>query len=450
MRLVFLTPGTGSYYCGVCMRDNALVKALVARGEDALLLPAYLPLTLEETAATPAAPVFFGGLRVYLQQCWPWVSRLPEGWLRRLDHPAILRFLGRFSGMTRGSEVGELTWSMLRGEEGVQSAEVAKFVDWMRREAGAGVVWLSTGLLSGVARRIQGELGIPVLASLQGEDSFLDSLPEPWRSRCWEEMALRCGELKGLVAPSHFFAREMERRMGFEPGRIGVVPNGMSLEGYTVRETEPSPTVGYLARLSRGKGVGAVVDAFLELRRRGKVPGARLMCVGTCIAEDEPFLKELRGRIRAEGLEGEVEFYANVTREEKVRLLQGFSLLSVPAMYGEAFGLYLIEAMACGVPVVQPVTAAFPEIVEATGGGVLVSDDSPQRLAEAWEALLLEPGRAREIGLRGRQSVERAYSIEAMAQVFLELSRAAVEKRERVKVGSVEVGVVKADARSGS
>lgn len=424
MRLVFLTPGTGSYYCGVCMRDNALVKQLVAFGEDAVLLPAYLPLTLEESAASPQSPVFFGGLRVYLKQRWPWISVLPEGLLKLLDAPGILRMLGRFSGMTGGSEVGELTWSMLRGEQGAQASEVDALVDWLRREGVPGVVWLSTALLSGVARRIQQELGVPVMASLQGEDSFLDGLPEPWRTRCWAEIERRCAELDGLVAPSCFFARLMERRFGWVEGRIRVIPNGISLEGYAVSERRPTvPTVGYLARLCRGKGLEAVVEAFLELRRRGRVPNARLVCIGTQTAEDGTFLEELRTRIGQRGLMGDVEFHANVTREQKVELLQGLSLLSVPAMYGEAFGLYLIEAMACGVPVVQPETAAFPEIVGATGAGLLVTPGSAESLAQAWESLLLDPRRAREMGQQGRQAVERDYSMPVMAGHFLDLSR---------------------------
>ena len=63
----------------------------------------------------------------------------------------------------------------------------------------------------------------------------------------------------------------------------------------------------------------------------------------------------------------------------------------MPARYGEAFGLYVIEAMAAGVPVVQPRVAAFPELIEATGGGVLCAADDAQSLAEAIEELLLDP-----------------------------------------------------------
>ena len=372
------------------MRDNALAKQLRLMGHDAVLLPLYLPLTLEEGAASPDAPVLFGGLNVYLQQRFPWFRKAPKWVDRWLDHPALLKWLGRFSGMTQGTDTAAITVSMLQGEEGAQNREIDKLVDWILQGERPDVIWLSTGLLSGVARRLKRETGVPVLCSLQGEDSFLDGLPEPWKAEAWREMGVRIGELDAVVAPSRFFADLMERRLGLSEGNIRVIPNGMALDGYGQAATAPSePVVGYLARLIRGKGLGTLVDAFIELNRRGRVKGARLRCAGTMIAEDGPFLELQKEKLRAEGLLERAEFLPNISREEKIELLQSLSLLSVPASYGEAFGLYLIEAMACGVPVVQPRVAAFPEILEATGGGMLVDENTPSALALAWEELLL-------------------------------------------------------------
>jgi glycosyltransferase involved in cell wall biosynthesis len=178
-----------------------------------------------------------------------------------------------------------------------------------------------------------------------------------------------------------------------------------------------------------GKGLGLVVDAFIELHRRGRVPTARLHCAGTLIEGDVAFVEAQKARLKAAGLAGASEFSTNISREEKERFLRGLSLLSVPAIYGEAFGLYLLEALACGVPVVQPRVAAFPEIVEATGGGVLVEPDSALALALAWEALLLEPERARALGLAGMRKVREAFSMERMAERFLEVSQRALHKQ---------------------
>jgi glycosyltransferase involved in cell wall biosynthesis len=385
---------------------------------------------LDEAAASPDSPVFFGGLNVYLQQRFRWFRHAPRWMDRLLDHPRVLKFLGRFSGMTRGAEIGALTLSMLRGEEGSQRRELDKLVEWLRDVEKPDAVWLSTALMVGVARRIREELRIPVFCSLQGEDSFLDGLPEPWRSKCWGEMGARVSELDGTVAPSAFFGGLMSSRLGLGQHAVHVIPNGIGLEGYEASPCRSTkPVVGYLARLTPGKGLCSVVDAFLELHRRGRVREARLVCVGTMIESDAACVEEQKRKLRGAGLERYAEFEANVSRELKIELLRGFSLLSVPALYGEAFGLYLLEAMACGVPVVQPRTAAFTEIVSETGGGILVEDASPEALANAWEALLLDPARADALGQAGRQAVHRDYSMRAMAERFVAFARERMTTR---------------------
>lgn len=423
MKLLFLTPGTGSYYCGVCMRDNALAKQLCATGHDAFLLPLYLPLTLEESAASPDAPVFFGGLNVYLQQRFAWFRTAPR-WLDRLvDHPAILKMLGRFAGMTQGGDTGAITVSMLQGEEGAQNREIDKLVEWIQRGERPDAIWLSTGLLAGVARRIRKETGVPVFCSLQGEDSFLDSLPEPWRAQAWLEMGRRLAELDGVSAPSRFFGGLMERRLALRPGSVEVIPNGMALDGYGPAAAPVAPpSVGYLARFTPGKGLATVVEGFIALRRRGRVPGVRLRCAGTMTESDVPFLEQQKARLAEAGLLSEADFLPSVSREEKIGFLRSLSLLSVPASYGEAFGLYLLEAMACGVPLVQPNEAAFPEILEASGAGILVEGRTPEAFAEAWESLLLNPERAAALSRAGLKAVHSDYSMARMAERFLELS----------------------------
>src|SRR5882762_2583031 len=170
MNIVLLTPGTGSYHCGVCMRDNALAKELIRQGHDAIMLPMYLPLTLDESAASPDSPVFFGGISVYLEQKFALFRHTPR-WLDRLfNAPLLLKLAGRFSGMTATAEVGELTHSMLLGEHGHQAKEVETLIEYLREYGKPDEVWLSTALLIGLARRIKEALGVPVLASLQGED----------------------------------------------------------------------------------------------------------------------------------------------------------------------------------------------------------------------------------------------------------------------------------------
>ena len=126
-------------------------------------------------------------------------------------------------------------------------------------------------------------------------------------------------------------------------------------------------------------------------------------------------------RLADAGYIGEVSFNPNLNRAEKLEFLQALTVFSVPANYGEAFGLYVIEALAAGVPVVQPRAAAFPELIAATGGGVLCEPNDSKSLADALEELLLNPDRARVLGEAGRQAVAEQFSAEVMAQATLQV-----------------------------
>jgi glycosyltransferase involved in cell wall biosynthesis len=422
MKIVFLTPGTGSYYCGVCMRDNAIAREMIRQGHEALLVPMYLPLTLDEQSASANLPVFYGGISVYLKQKFAFFRSTPRWLDKLLNARGFLRLAGQQAGMTGGEDLGDITISMLRGEDGNQARELEDLVRWIAQER-PDVVWLSTALLAGLARRIKHELRIPVFCSLQGEDTFLDELSEPSRTEAWKTLADRARDLECVVAPSTWYAELMGRRMLLAPEQLRTIPNGINLEGYAPGEPEQPPVIGFLARMIPGKGLGLVVDAFIELKRRKRFPEVCLHCIGAMTSADERYVHTLQDKLYWNGLVGTYNFSPNVSREEKIAALQTLTLLTTPTTYGESFGLFVLEAMAAGVPVVQPRTAAFPEIVEQTGGGILFDEITPSGLADAWESLLGDPARARELGRRGRASVERDYSIERLATNLLALAQ---------------------------
>jgi glycosyltransferase involved in cell wall biosynthesis len=140
---------------------------------------------------------------------------------------------------------------------------------------------------------------------------------------------------------------------------------------------------------------------------------------GGCGPGDEPFVKELRRRLAEAGYIGETVFVPNPSRAEKIDFLGALTVFSVPAMYGEAFGLYVIEALAAGVPVVQPRHGGFPEIITATGGGILCERGDAKALADALEDLLLNPARAQALGIAGQKAVFERFTAEAMARETL-------------------------------
>lgn len=418
VKIVFLTPGTGSFYCGTCMRDNALARALRDMGHDALMVPMYLPPTLDEPSAATGAPLFFGGVNVYLKQVLPWMRRAPR-WLERLlDSPSTLAAAAKRAGMTQARDLGPLTLSMLRGEEGNQSRQLDDLVDWLAGDGRAEVIVLSNVLLVGLAGRIRERTGAKVVCTLHGEDTFLDALPEPDRTDCWQTIHDRANHVDHWVAVSAYHADLMANRMNIDRRRIDVVHNGIDTSGFLEAGFTGPPTIGYLARMCPPKGLHQLVDAWNVLKARPGWQDVRLRVIGAMTEGDRDYADQQHQRAISAADPAHVEFFPNVDRETKIRLLSGCTLLSVPAPYGESFGLYLLEALAAGVPCVQPRSGAFPEVLGATGGGLLVSPDDPEALAEAWETLLREPGQARALGDQGRRTVRKQFSTAAMARRF--------------------------------
>ncbi len=397
------------------MRDNSLVAALRLQGDHVLMVPLYTPLTLDEADQSRGTPIFFGGVNVFLEQKFAWFRRAPSFLRNLLSAPALLRLASRFAAKTSAAELGDLAVSMLRGEHGFQASELETLITWLKQCEKPDVVCLSNILLSGLTTRLRSELGVPVVSHLQGEDFFLDGLPEPHRQEAWRLASQRARELDALIAPSRFFADTMTRRLGLPKQRAHVVLNGIALDGFAPAGCFPEePVVGYFARMAPEKGLGLLVDAFLLLRQDPRFTRLRLKVGGSCTAADKSFVSGIKARLEKSGVLGSVEFFPNVDRAGKIEFLRSLTVFCTPALYGEAFGLYVIEAMGCGVPVVVPRAAAFPELIELTGGG-LVTGCSARELARTIGDLVTDPERSRAMGLKGHQSVVDRFSIERMA-----------------------------------
>jgi len=429
MRIVLLTPGTGNFLCGSCLRDNALARELTALGHDAMIAPLYLPFALEDQDAEVAERVVrMGGINVYLQQKLPALRFLPRFLHDWLDSPRLLRWAASRSNMTGASGLGALTLSVLRGEEGRQRAEVEQLASWLATLPRPDVVVLSNALLIGMARELGARLGCPVLCTLQGEAPFLDSLPEPHRAACWSLLAERAGDVAAFLPVSRYTADLMGERLGLDPSRVHTVWNGIDPTDFDAPAPERGdrpPTVGYLARMCRDKGLATLFDAFLLVKER--IPATRLDAAGVVLGEDRELVASLERRARELGIAADASFRADVSRAQKIELLRGCDVFSVPATYGESFGLYLLEALASGVPVVAPRHGGSPEIVTDTGGGLLCEPDDPASLANALCELLLDRPRARALGEAGRAAVRERFTAVRMARDVERVCRMAAD-----------------------
>jgi glycosyltransferase involved in cell wall biosynthesis len=420
MNIVQLTPGAGGMYCGNCFRDNALVAEWRKMGHNAVMAPLYLPMTLDEEDQTKGTPVFFAGTNVYLSQIFPLFGKAPD-WLRSwLASPGLLKWAGDRAAKTRADQLGDLTLSMIQGELGNQARDLEELIAWLKSDQKPDVVCLSNALLVGMARRIRNDVRAPVVVELQGEDTFLDSLPESHRAKCWEALRERAAEVDLFIAPSHYFAELMTKRLDLRPERVRVVYNGIRLDGYEPAPANLNPSVlGYFARMCKEKGLDTLVAAYIHIRKNKLVPNLRLRIGGAMGPSDEPFVAKLNEDLGANGLLGDVVFHPNVDKAGKQAFMKSLSVFSVPALYGEAFGLYLIEAWASGVPVVQPRHAAFPELVRASGGGVICEPGDPVALAQAIADVLTTPGKRQQLSEAALNASRTIFNVSAMATGIL-------------------------------
>jgi glycosyltransferase involved in cell wall biosynthesis len=191
-----------------------------------------------------------------------------------------------------------------------------------------------------------------------------------------------------------------------------VTYTGIELDGYVRGDREPAvPTIGFLSRMCPDRGLEKLIDAFILLKRNEKLWSTTLRICGGKLACDESFLSRLRGKLAAACLLADVDFLSAFDRESRLEFLRSLSVLSVPEARPVAYGLYVLEALAMGVPVVEPAIGCFPEILATTGGGVLYEPNTAEKLAEAMEPLLLDPRAARHLGAEGRAGVAKSFEI---------------------------------------
>ena len=422
MHIIQITPGAGKMYCGNCFRDNALVAALRKEGHEVTMVPLYLPLTLDEEDQSGDTPIFFNGVNVYLEQQSSFYRNAPR-WLHKMvGSKKVLQWAANQVGKTKAEEVGDLTISMLNGEEGNQARELEELINWLVTQPKPDVILLSNSLLLGFTRRLKEALGVPVVCLLQNEAPYIDSMPEELRVQVWKIMTERAREADQFIAPSNFYAGCMREKLKLPEDHLHVIYNGINHEGFDADKIPPTPPViGFFSRMCKDKGLDTLVDAFIRLKTNNHIPQLKLKIGGGCGPTDEVFVQRMRERLHARALLGDVEFHPNLSREDKQAFLRSLSVLSVPAQFGEAFGFYVIEAMAAGVPVVQPRCASFPELIEATGGGVVYDHQGPESLANALEKMLHNPSQAKLLGLKARAAVREKFSITKMAEQLVSL-----------------------------
>jgi len=421
MKILAFTAGAAKMYCGSCLRDNALAAELKRQGHDVILLPLYTPTRTDESNVSEPV-VLLNGISVCLEQQAAFFRRR-HGLLDRLwEAPWMLKLAAQTSIEVDPHLLGGMTVSMLRGEGGFQLKEIRKLSAWLKEwlghEAPPDVVTLPNSLLIGLAHPVREALKRPVCCTLQGEEHFLGQLREPYRTQALELIRDKTHDVDGFVAVSEYSAGYWMRELGIAENQMHVVPLGINLEGYGAAEREPQEgfRVGYMARVAPEKGLHVLAESYVRLRRETDFTGAVLEAAGYLAGEHRAYLRGIERRMKDAGLGAEFHYRGELDRAGKIAFLRTLDVLSVPCTYDEPKGIFLLEAMASGVPVVQPRRGAFPEMVERTGGGVLVEADDPGGLPGALYRLWKSPGERVELGKRGAEGVRRDYGVARMAE----------------------------------
>lgn len=428
MRIAYLAAGAGGMYCGSCLHDNTLAAALLKRGEDVILVPIYTPLRTDE-ADVSQPRVFFGGINAYLQQKIPlfrYTPRWLDGWL---DHPALLRLVSDRGVSVDPAKLGAMTVSMLRGEEGNQRKELDKLVDWILGEVKPDVVHLSNAMMLGLARRLATSGGPPIVCSLSGEDIFLEKLTAPHYQQARALLRERAHDVDGFVALNGYYADFMASYLDVERGRIDVIPHGLDLAGHGRAPSAPvnePRRIGYFARICHDKGLHLLVEACDRLAGCGEAPPLELHAAGYMAPGDRKYLEALQRRAADGALGRAFHYHGELSREGKIAFLQSLDVFATPTVYPESKGLPVLEAWANGVPAVLPEHGTFPELVAATGGGLLHRPFDAGHLAERLAELLQEPERMKALGNAAQIAVHARFNAQAMADATLGFYRRVV------------------------
>jgi glycosyltransferase involved in cell wall biosynthesis len=436
MKIVYLITGSGgSFYCGNCYRDMLYVRAIrKVPGISAKAIPLYLPpdsTTMKQSDFD--RNVFFGAISMYLREKVKFLRNMPAFLDKFLDASIFLRLAARQAGTTSTEGYEELTINMIEGDNAFRSSEITRLLKYLVKDGKPDIIHLSNALILGIARQLKKRINVKVVCSLLNEDDWIDDMTEPFRSRAWQMIAREAEYVDVFVTPSLYYKKLFIDKTGVKGDNVYVIPLGFDPESQQQPRPDRNPSsIGYFSRLNQHNGFDKVVDAFIELKKRDRIPGLTLNVCGGFTGIDKPFiLKQIR-KIKDAGLGKSIKIYNEFHGDKKLEFFRDVDIISVPVRKYDGYGLYILEANSSGVPVVQPATGAFPEIIGMTGGGITYLPDTVSELAENMEKLLADRELISQLGENGRKNVATELSLsrmsEKLAEVYSKISHDAAVK----------------------
>ncbi len=423
MKILQIIPGSGgSFYCGNCLRDSKYVEAIKALGHEVVKIPMYLPLFDDERDLSQEVPVFYGAISIYLKQLSPIFEKAPKWFDRFLNTKPMLKFAARMAGSTRATGLEDMTVSMLKGEHGRQHEELERMVNWIAEHCEPDIIHLSNALLNGIAPKLKEKLHVPIVCSLQDEDVWIDPMEQDFQDQSWGLMQENSEYIDAYIGVSDYYTKLMVDKMNIPAHKINSLHIGVDVSDYSYDPEIIKPrNIGYISRMCHENGVDIAVDAYLLLKKMPGMESVKLYLTGGSTADDKEVLKDIRRKIKENQLKDQVIFIDDFEQEGRTEFFDSVSFVSVPVRNGEAFGLYLLESMASGVPVIQPALGGFPEIISLSQGGQTYEPNTPEVLAETWADLIQNPETIAKMAVAGRKGVSEHFNIFSQGAQLLEI-----------------------------
>jgi glycosyltransferase involved in cell wall biosynthesis len=271
-------------------------------------------------------------------------------------------------------------------------------------------------LLIALAEPLKQALNAPLFCTLQGEDLFLEGLNEPYRTRALGLIRDHVPHVNGFLAVSKYYAEFMCGYLGIPEDKMHIARIGVNTQGY--REAPPRVKVGgepvrigYFARIAPEKGLHVLADAYRLVCR--EEPDCVLEAAGYMAPEHRAYLNSIERQLHDWGLP--FRYHGVVDRAQKIAFLESLDVFCTPTVYADPKGIFVLEAMAAGVPFVEPRHGAFPEIAERTNGGILTEPENPEAVAASILRLIRDRELRGELAHNAWQGVREHYTVGQMA-----------------------------------
>lgn len=381
-------------FCGSCMQDNTLAKALRNAGHDAVLIPTYTPIRVDEEDNS-GSRIFLGGINVYLDSALPGWKSLPAWATNWLNKPSVIRLLTKLNSSTDASQLGSLTVDMLTGSKGPQQREISQLVNYLCDDLQPDVIIFSNALLSGILPELRSRFTGTVLCLFQGDDVFLEGLVEPWKQQAMQLIENNCQHFDGFLTHSQYYANFICRYLNLPIERFHRIPLTIDTdqhvistsERYHIATADSRFTIGYFARICPEKGIHNLLDAAERILPGH--PNVRFCISGFLPGEHKKEFQKHLDRVRQRCEPDQILWIDSPgSRQGKFQLMSTFDVLCVPTNYEEPKGLYVLESALLDIPAVVPAHGAFPELIKKLGHGHLYDPANPQALDAALISLI--------------------------------------------------------------